>query len=112
RESYSLVTREALAAGVPVIVSDSGGPLEVVLPGVNGLVFATGHARDLAEQMRRVVLEPGLLDRLRTCAAATRLPDTSEQVRQLERVYATVMHSPVEVRSSAATRVLRHVLFI
>ena len=30
RESFSLVTREALAGGVPVIASDSGGPLEVV----------------------------------------------------------------------------------
>src|SRR6185369_12108962 len=94
RESYSLVTREALAAGVPVIASDSGGPSEVVVPERNGLVFATGDARDLAAAMRRFVLEPDLGERLRAGARATALPTMEEQARQLEAVYAAVRAAP------------------
>lgn len=90
RESYSLVTREALAAGVPVIASDSGGPEEIVRPGTNGLVFATGDPHDLATCMRRVLLAPGLLDRLRAGAAATRVPALATQVDRLEQIYETV----------------------
>src|SRR5207247_3384018 len=38
RESFSLVAREALIRGVPVVTSDCGGPEEVVRDGENGLV--------------------------------------------------------------------------
>ena len=133
RESYSMVTREALAAGVPVIVSDSGGPAEIVREGLNGLVFATGDANDLAASMRRLVLTPGLLDRLRTGAAATSVPTLADQVTTLERTYAAVVSArrgqpaqrdmrtapssppaslPTQVRSSRVAARLRHVLFV
>ena len=93
RESYSLVTREALAAGVPVIATDCGGPGEVVAPEVNGLLVATGDARDLAAAMRRVVMEPALRERLAAGARATRLPSLAEQVDQTERVYGEVLRA-------------------
>src|SRR6185369_16289194 len=95
RESYSLVTREALAAGVPVITSDCGGPQEIVRSGINGLVFTTGDAADLATQMRRLVLSPSLRARLAAGAAATPIPTLASQLDQLERVYD-------EVRDAAA----------
>ena len=88
RESYSLVTREALAAGIPVIASDSGGPAEIVRDDVNGLTFATGDADDLADRMRRLVIDSELRARLRRGAAATVVPSVAHQVEQLERVYA------------------------
>ncbi len=91
RESYSLATREALAAGVPVIVSDGGGASEVVRPGANGFVFATADATDLAAAMRRIVLTPALLDGLRAGAAETTVPSVEEQVLQVERVYREVV---------------------
>ncbi len=90
RESYSLVTREALAAGVPVIASDSGGPAEAIRPERNGLLFATGDPDDLAACLRRFVLEPGLADRLRSGAGATEVPTHEGQIADLERVYAEV----------------------
>lgn len=90
RESFSLVTREALAAGVPVITSDSGGPLEIVRPERNGLVFATGDADDLAACLRRFVLEPGLAETLTAGAAATPVPRLEAQIVELERVYEDV----------------------
>jgi glycosyltransferase involved in cell wall biosynthesis len=90
RESYSLVTREALAAGVPVIASDSGSPTEIVRSGINGLVFATGDACDLADHMRRLVMDTELRAHLRAGAAATRVRTVAHQVEQLERLYAEV----------------------
>ena len=129
RESYSLVTREALAAGVPVIVSDSGGPTEIVRAGVNGLVFATGDAHDLAASMRRLVLAPEFLDRLRAGALATRVPTVLDQIELLEGIYAGVLATRRSIsvshaqpsagvaRVAAAPGVresasLRHVLFV
>ncbi len=119
RESYSLVTREALAAGLPVLTSDSGGPQEIVRPGVNGLVFATGDAGDLAAQMRRLVLEPQFRERLAAGAAATPVPTLATQLDQLERVYRDVrgVRDPraagAHTRArAAASAPLRRVLFV
>ena len=53
RESHSLVTREALLRGVPVVVTDTIGPEEVVDDGVNGLVVPAG---DPAPAGRRAAL--------------------------------------------------------
>lgn len=58
RESHSLLTREALLRGVPVITSDSLGPEEVVDHGRNGLVVPTGDPEALAEAMAAVVDHP------------------------------------------------------
>ena len=113
RESYSLVTREALAAGVPVIASDSGGPGEIIRPERNGLLFATGDADDLAACLRRFVLEPGLAEELRTGAAATLIPTLAKQVQQLEDVYMELRTSSTSVAPTAtAPSPLGPVLFL
>ena len=61
RESFSIVTREALQRGLPVLCTDSLGPEEVVVDGVNGMVVPSADPRALATAMRRIVEEPGLL---------------------------------------------------
>lgn len=74
RESYSLATREALAAGLAVVTSDCLGPLEVVHDGVNGLVVPTGDPVALADAMRRLVEDRALLGALQRGAAASPRP--------------------------------------
>ncbi|MCC6766207.1 MAG: glycosyltransferase [Deltaproteobacteria bacterium] len=103
RESFSLVTREALAAGVPVIASDCGGPLEIVRPERNGLVFATGDPDDLATCLRRFVLEPGLAEALAAGAGATTVLALDAQIDALERVYAEVRPGRAGADAPAAT---------
>ncbi len=56
-----LVVEEALAAGLPVIVSDAAGDIRRRVPeGVVGHVFPVGSVSDLQEQMGGVALDPAV----------------------------------------------------
>jgi len=55
REPYSMIIQEALAAGVPVLATASGGPLDVVVPGKNGWLFREGDARAFAAALEQQV---------------------------------------------------------
>lgn len=50
-ETFGLVLIEAMMCGVCVVASSSGGPLEIVDDGVNGLLFKTFNSGDLAEKL-------------------------------------------------------------
>lgn len=78
-ENSPNVILEAFAAGVPVIVADHGGMAEMVRDGVDGLRFRPGDRSSLAEVLKRLCDEPGLLERLQ---AGVR-PPTSVDVEML-----------------------------
>jgi glycosyltransferase involved in cell wall biosynthesis len=62
-----LVAIEAMAAGAAVIVSDATavwGPGDLIEDGVTGLVYRSGEPAMLARQLRRLLDDPALLDRL------------------------------------------------
>jgi len=50
-ETFGLVLIEAMMCGVCVVASDSGGPLEIVDDGINGLLFKTFDSDDLADKL-------------------------------------------------------------
>ena len=115
RESYSMVTREALAAGLPVIASDSGGPQEILRDGVNGWTVATADAADLSAAMRRLVRDPARRAQLAAGAAATVVPSLDTHLDQLERVYrevASEASSAVRLAPARCAADLRRVLFV
>jgi glycosyltransferase involved in cell wall biosynthesis len=60
-EAFGRVTVEALKGGRPVIGSRSGGTLELITDGVDGLLFTPGDVDDLAGAIARLATEPGLL---------------------------------------------------
>jgi GT2 family glycosyltransferase/glycosyltransferase involved in cell wall biosynthesis len=64
-ENAPFVIREAFAAGLPVIASNLGGMAEMVRHDRDGLLFAPGDPSALAAQIRRLLDEPDLLERLR-----------------------------------------------
>jgi glycosyltransferase involved in cell wall biosynthesis len=50
-ETFGLVLIEAMMCGVCVVASDSGGPLEIIDDGINGLLFKTFDGDDLAKKL-------------------------------------------------------------
>ena len=50
-ESYSIVTREAAAVGIPIIVSDLRAQNEALEDGVSGISFKAGDSADLAAKL-------------------------------------------------------------
>lgn len=55
-EPNSVALIEALALGVPALVSASGGNVNIVQAGQTGLMFEPDNAAHLAEQLRRIAL--------------------------------------------------------
>ncbi|MDP8974908.1 MAG: glycosyltransferase [Actinomycetota bacterium] len=114
RETYSLVTREALTRGIPVVCTDSLGPEEVVVHGENGLVVPTADAGALAAALTRLVTQPGLLERLRSGCREVRVRSMEEQVAGLDRLYRELLDAPPggAVMGGPAGRTMRRVLFM
>lgn len=63
-ETFSIVAREAMACGVPVIASRLGALPEAVREGENGLLFTAGATPELAELLRRLDADRAALARL------------------------------------------------
>lgn len=55
-ESFSLVTFESLASGVPVISTPVDGITEVIKPGINGFLFPAGDSKGLADILDAISL--------------------------------------------------------
>jgi glycosyltransferase involved in cell wall biosynthesis len=65
QESFSIVVREALACGVPVVASRMGALPEAIRDGENGLLFAPGSAVELAAILQSVDADRSRLETLR-----------------------------------------------
>lgn len=59
-EGMSNVMLEALACGLPIVATDTGGTKELLTDGVNGLVVRMRDADDLAEKIEKLILDPQL----------------------------------------------------
>ncbi|MGB6064498.1 MAG: glycosyltransferase [Desulfomonilaceae bacterium] len=68
-DTFGNVVLEAQASGVPVIVTDSGGPQENMLPGVTGLVVRRNEEKALLEGIRTLLSD---LPRLKDMGKAAR----------------------------------------
>ncbi|MEE8170507.1 MAG: glycosyltransferase [Phycisphaerae bacterium] len=93
QESFSLVCREALAVGTPVIASRCGGPEEIVRHEDNGLLFELGSAADLAACMRRCVDDAELLPRLAANADADGIRSIEDFVAHNLQIYHAARRS-------------------
>lgn len=58
REGMSNTTMEAMAAGLPCVVTDAGGTRELVVHGATGFVCASGQAAEMAERVGELLDDP------------------------------------------------------
>src|SRR6266481_3518078 len=63
-DTFGNVILEAQACGLPVVVSDSGGPKELVEHEANGLITKSHDVRDFARAIRALVTDSALRERM------------------------------------------------
>jgi glycosyltransferase involved in cell wall biosynthesis len=70
-EPFGQVVIEGMAAGLPVIAAVPGGPAEIMVDGVDGLLTPSGSVEGLAAALARLAGDPVLRDRLGRNARTT-----------------------------------------
>jgi glycosyltransferase involved in cell wall biosynthesis len=82
-DTFGNVIIEALASGLPCVVSDQGGPKDLVEPGVTGYITRALDADGFAQQIREVLAGPAKLAAMRpACRAAVENRDWREAARK------------------------------
>ncbi len=93
-EPFGQVVLEGMAAGLPVLAPDAGGPAEVIDDGTTGTLFARGDATALAAAMRALAADP---DRRRHLGEAAREAAAGYRpqalARRFEDAYAQVLRA-------------------
>jgi glycosyltransferase involved in cell wall biosynthesis len=69
-DTFGNVIIEAQAAGLPAVVSDEGGPRELVTHNINGLVTKARDAVDFADAIQRLVRDESLRKQMSAAARA------------------------------------------
>ena len=91
-ETFSLVAREALMAGLPVVAARRGALPAVVQHEVNGLLFAPEDAADLRRCLLRLVHEPELYERL--SASTVQYKTMDAYALEMEHLYDEARATP------------------
>jgi glycosyltransferase involved in cell wall biosynthesis len=67
-DTFGNVILEAQASGLPVVVSDSGGPKELVVDKANGLITRSHNVEDFTRAIRALVIDRPLRERMANAA--------------------------------------------
>ena len=86
-EAGPIVPREALASGVPILVSRLGALPELIVEGENGFTFDPNDPVDLAKKLRSLAADKALLTRLRAGARRSPIVTVSEHTNRIRRIY-------------------------
>ncbi|QHT56327.1 glycosyltransferase [Cellulomonas sp. H30R-01] len=87
RESHSILTREALGAGLAVVCTDTLGPEEVVRDGENGLIVPAADPHALAVALRDLVSAPERVAQMQEHAPDVVVRALDDQVQGLDALY-------------------------
>lgn len=70
-EGFSIATIQAMAAGVPVVVTSSGGPQEIISTGHDGMLVPPGAPDQLAAALLQLIAAPAERQRMAGAAKIT-----------------------------------------
>jgi glycosyltransferase involved in cell wall biosynthesis len=91
-DTFGNVVLEAQASGLPVIVSNEGGPKELMADGETGFVVRAGSRKDLLDVIISFLSEP---ERIRVMGSRARTYTEERQVAS-DDVYSTILHRQKE----------------
>jgi glycosyltransferase involved in cell wall biosynthesis len=83
-----LIIYEAFATQTPVIATNLGGMAEAVSHEVNGLLFEKGNTKDLANQMARLLVDHGLVEKLKR--GIPKVKSIQDEANEFEAMYYSI----------------------
>ncbi|MFA7343728.1 MAG: glycosyltransferase [Terrimicrobiaceae bacterium] len=101
-ETFGLTVAEALAHGVPIVVSDASAAAEQVVPGVNGLLYRAGDIGALANALASLK-DDALVEKLSVGAYEKywkNPPSPERHASELLKVYELVLASQMPIHGS------------
>jgi glycosyltransferase involved in cell wall biosynthesis len=95
---------EAMACGLPIVATDSGGVRDFVADSSSGAIVPTGDARALADGLERYLANPELARQVgdRNRRKASTEFSWPESARQLREIYRTTIESRRRTASTSA----------
>lgn len=92
-EAFGVVTLEAMATGIPSVVSDLPGVRSVIVPGVTGLLAEPGSIELLASALDRLLGDAALRERFGNAARQRAVADFSKEkvADRLTSIYKTTL---------------------
>jgi glycosyltransferase involved in cell wall biosynthesis len=100
-DTYGNVVQEAMASGVPCLVTDSGGPSFLVEPGASG--FICSNLRQFTDSALALIADAGLLQRMRERARLAACRASWHRVfSKVYEAYASVLAQAVPIAHNAS----------
>lgn len=104
-EGFSNTILESMAAGKPVVATDSGGTPEAVIDGETGILVPPAHPRALADGMLRLISDAELRRRMGAAGRvrAASCFDTTVMMARLEGLFTSRLSARTRIRATVRT---------